>query len=142
MRVAREAWLLGKESILGFINDNALSHGAAMAFYAVTSLAPILLIVVAIAGLVFGHDPLVMFASCISATRPKSAAQSTATVSRFGSGANRALLAWRRRSRVSRGLADRSLGPPQWEPSLLKGGAFTAEGRCPSPFPGRHQRKA
>ncbi|TIN89289.1 MAG: YihY/virulence factor BrkB family protein, partial [Mesorhizobium sp.] len=34
----------------------ALSHGAAMAFYATTSLAPILLIVVAIAGLVFGHD--------------------------------------------------------------------------------------
>lgn len=56
MQVAREAWLLGKESILGFINDNALSHGAAMAFYAVTSLAPILLIVVAIAGLVFGHE--------------------------------------------------------------------------------------
>ncbi|ESY27953.1 YihY/virulence factor BrkB family protein [Mesorhizobium sp. M1148] len=56
MRVAREAWVLGKESILGFINDNALSHGAAMAFYAVTSLAPILLIVVAIAGLVFGHE--------------------------------------------------------------------------------------
>ena len=56
MRVAREAWLLGRESILGFINDNALSHGAAMAFYAVTSLAPILLIVVAIAGLVFGHE--------------------------------------------------------------------------------------
>src|SRR5204862_7691567 len=56
MQVAREAWFLGKDSILGFINDNALSHGAAMAFYAVTSLAPILLIVVAIAGLVFGHE--------------------------------------------------------------------------------------
>lgn len=40
MRVAREAWSLGKDSILGFINDNALSHGAAMAFYAVTSLTP------------------------------------------------------------------------------------------------------
>lgn len=58
MRVAREAWSLGKDSILGFINDNALSHGAAMAFYAVTSLAPILLIVVAIAGLVFGMTQL------------------------------------------------------------------------------------
>lgn len=49
-------WCLVKESVVGFINDNALSHGAAMAFYATTSLAPILLIVVAIAGLVFGHD--------------------------------------------------------------------------------------
>ncbi|MBZ9717192.1 MULTISPECIES: YihY/virulence factor BrkB family protein [Mesorhizobium] len=45
-----------RESVVGFIDDNALSHGAAMAFYAATSLAPILLIVVAIAGLVFGHD--------------------------------------------------------------------------------------
>ena len=49
-------WDLVRESVVGFVNDNALSHGAAMAFYATTSLAPILLIVVAIAGLVFGHD--------------------------------------------------------------------------------------
>jgi membrane protein len=47
---------LVRESAVGFVNDNALSHGAAMAFYAATSLAPILLIVVAIAGLAFGHD--------------------------------------------------------------------------------------
>lgn len=52
----REGWALLKEAISGFINDNALSHGAAMAFCATTSLAPILLIVVAIAGLVFGND--------------------------------------------------------------------------------------
>ena len=50
------AWSLLKESILGFIEDEALSRGAAMAFYAVTSLAPILLIIVAFAGLVFGQD--------------------------------------------------------------------------------------
>ncbi|ESZ17768.1 hypothetical protein X735_11810 [Mesorhizobium sp. L2C085B000] len=45
-----------REAIVGFVNDNALSHGAAIAFYATTSLAPILLIVVAIAGLAFGHE--------------------------------------------------------------------------------------
>ena len=55
-RVLGDAWTLIKESVTGFINDNALSHGAAMAFYATTSLAPILLIVVAIAGLAFGDD--------------------------------------------------------------------------------------
>ncbi len=49
-------WSLLKQAILGFINDEALSRGAAMAFFAVTSLAPILLIVVAIAGLVFGRE--------------------------------------------------------------------------------------
>ncbi|ESY70675.1 ribonuclease BN [Mesorhizobium sp. LNHC252B00] len=51
-----DSWHLVRESVAGFIDDNALSHGAAMAFYAATSLAPILLIVVAVAGLVFGHD--------------------------------------------------------------------------------------
>jgi membrane protein len=55
-RLLSESWILLKEAASGFINDNALSHGAAMAFYAVTSLAPILLIVVAIAGLAFGND--------------------------------------------------------------------------------------
>lgn len=51
-----EGYALVKESILAFVEDNALSHGAAMAFYAATSLAPILLIVVAIAGIAFGHE--------------------------------------------------------------------------------------
>ena len=50
------AWKLLKDTISGFIEDGALSHGAAMAFYAATSLAPILLIVIAIAGLAFGPD--------------------------------------------------------------------------------------
>lgn len=54
--LVRESWAVLKASVVGFVNDNALSHGAAMAFYATTSLAPVLLIVVAIAGLVFGHD--------------------------------------------------------------------------------------
>ncbi len=49
-------WSLMKEAVLGFINDEALSRGAAMAFFAVTSLAPIVLIVIAIAGLVFGRE--------------------------------------------------------------------------------------
>lgn len=52
----RVGWELLKESISAFVNDNALSHGAAMAFYATTSLAPILLIIVAIAGFPFGND--------------------------------------------------------------------------------------
>jgi membrane protein len=49
------AWQLLKSSVAAFIEDDALSRGAAMAFYAVTSLAPIVLIVVAIAGLAFGQ---------------------------------------------------------------------------------------
>lgn len=53
---AEEGWILLRESVTGYVTDNALSHGAAMAFYATTSLAPILLIVVAIAGIVIGND--------------------------------------------------------------------------------------
>ena len=47
---------LVKDTVLAFIDDEALSRGAAIAFYAVTSIAPVLLIVIAIAGLAFGHD--------------------------------------------------------------------------------------
>jgi membrane protein len=41
---------------MSFIADDALSKGAAIAFYTVTSIAPILLIVVAVAGLAFGRE--------------------------------------------------------------------------------------
>jgi membrane protein len=51
-----EAWMIVRTAVAGFLDDNALSRAAAMAFYAATSLAPILLIVIAIAGLVVGHD--------------------------------------------------------------------------------------
>jgi membrane protein len=52
----KSTWDVLKETVLSFIEDEALTRGAAMAFYAVTSLGPILLIVVAIAGLFFGQD--------------------------------------------------------------------------------------
>ena len=45
-----------KQAVQGFVAHGALSRGAAIAFYVVTSLAPVLLIVVAIAGLAFGDD--------------------------------------------------------------------------------------
>ena len=50
------AWLLIKETVTSFIEDEALSRGAAISFYTVTSIAPVLFIVVAIAGLAFGQD--------------------------------------------------------------------------------------
>ena len=49
-------WKLLKATVVSFIKDEALSRGAAIAFYTVTSLAPVLLIVVAIAGLIFGRE--------------------------------------------------------------------------------------
>jgi membrane protein len=55
-RAVLQGWLIVKDAGCGYIADEALSRGAAIAFYTATSLAPVLLIVVAIAGLVFGHD--------------------------------------------------------------------------------------
>jgi membrane protein len=49
-------WNIMKQAVQGFVAHGALSRGAAIAFYVVTSLAPVLLIVVAIAGLAFGDD--------------------------------------------------------------------------------------
>ena len=49
-------WILIKEGFIAFYQDNALSRGAAIAFYLVTALAPILFITVVIAGLGFGQE--------------------------------------------------------------------------------------
>lgn len=45
-----------KQAVQGYIAHGALSRGAAIAFYVVTSLAPVLIIVVAVAGLACGED--------------------------------------------------------------------------------------
>ncbi|WP_137391207.1 YihY/virulence factor BrkB family protein [Rhodoligotrophos defluvii] len=47
---------LARETIAGWWSDRAMSLGAAIAFYAVFSLAPTLLMVIAIAGLAFGRE--------------------------------------------------------------------------------------
>lgn len=51
-----EVWRILKQAVGGYIAHGALSRGAAIAFYVVTSLAPVLLIVVAVAGIVFGEE--------------------------------------------------------------------------------------
>jgi membrane protein len=53
--VGKFTGLIG-QSISAFIADGALSHGAAIAYYTIFALAPVLLIAIAIAGLAFGHD--------------------------------------------------------------------------------------
>src|SRR5690242_14760416 len=52
----RELWALLKEGVIAFDEDEALSRGAAIAFYAMTALAPVLYIAAMIAGLVFGRQ--------------------------------------------------------------------------------------
>ncbi len=50
------AWRLLRDSALAWVDDYAPSMGAALAFYTLFSLAPLLLIVISVAGLVFGED--------------------------------------------------------------------------------------
>src|SRR4051812_35710860 len=49
-------WQLARQSVSAWSNDYASSMGAALAYYTLFSLAPLLLLVISIAGLVFGTD--------------------------------------------------------------------------------------
>ncbi len=49
-------WTMLKETVTDYMDDNALSRGAAIAYFTVFSIAPMLVICIAIAGLVFGQE--------------------------------------------------------------------------------------
>ena len=57
LKEARPSWLkLVKAAASAWVADYAPSMGAALSYYSVFSMAPLLLVVIAIAGLVFGED--------------------------------------------------------------------------------------
>jgi membrane protein len=56
VKVFAGLWVLTRDTVDGFIEDGALSRGASIAYFTLFSIAPVLLVVVAIAGLVFGQD--------------------------------------------------------------------------------------
>jgi membrane protein len=49
-------WALLRASVEGYIEDDAMSRGAAIAYYTIFSIAPLLVIATAVAGLAFGED--------------------------------------------------------------------------------------
>src|SRR5262245_23148952 len=51
----RDVWDLLKAAGEGWVNDYAQSMGAALAYYMIFSIAPLLLIVISIAGMFFGE---------------------------------------------------------------------------------------
>ncbi len=51
-----EWWALIKRAFSAWVEDYAPSMGAALSYYTVFSLAPVLLIVISIAGLIFGAE--------------------------------------------------------------------------------------
>ena len=52
----KDLWTILKAAFTGFMNDLALKYSASLAYYTIFSLAPLLLLVISIAGLVFGKD--------------------------------------------------------------------------------------
>jgi len=52
----RTAWSLARETFTSWSDDYASSMGAALAYYTMFSIAPLLLIVISVAGLVFGEQ--------------------------------------------------------------------------------------
>lgn len=49
-------WMLIKDTFVQWLDDNPLQLAAALAYYTLFSMAPLLLIAIAVAGLVFGRD--------------------------------------------------------------------------------------
>jgi membrane protein len=49
-------WRIARVAGEAYIDDNAWSRGAAIAYFTLFSIAPVLLVVIAVAGLVFGRD--------------------------------------------------------------------------------------
>ncbi|PWC33054.1 YihY/virulence factor BrkB family protein [Azospirillum sp. TSO35-2] len=52
----RRWWGIVADAARGWMNDDAMSLGASIAFYTIFSLAPLAILVIALAGLVFGDD--------------------------------------------------------------------------------------
>ncbi|WP_448207312.1 YihY/virulence factor BrkB family protein [Azospirillum sp. sgz302134] len=56
MVIVRRGWGIVVDAVRGWMNDDAMSLGAAIAFYTIFSLAPMAILVIALAGLVFGDE--------------------------------------------------------------------------------------
>ena len=52
----KQIWNLIRKSVVAWVDDYAPSMGAALAYYTLFSIAPLLIIVIAVAGLVFGQE--------------------------------------------------------------------------------------
>jgi membrane protein len=56
MRIIRLIWDILYDAAMGWIDDEAMTRGAAIAFYTIFALAPFVILVTAVAGLVIGRE--------------------------------------------------------------------------------------
>jgi len=52
----KRAWSVLTQALSSWVDDYAPSMGAALAYYTIFSIAPLLLIVISVAGFIFGAD--------------------------------------------------------------------------------------
>lgn len=52
----KEIWKILAATFMGFINDNGLKLSASLAYYTIFSIAPLLILIISIADLAWGHD--------------------------------------------------------------------------------------
>jgi membrane protein len=52
----KQLWKVLLATFSGFSNDNGLKFSASLAYYTVFSLAPLLILIISLTGLIFGHD--------------------------------------------------------------------------------------
>lgn len=57
-KILQNFWLLLKESVTAFINDNALKLSASLSYYTVFSLAPLLIVVISLLGVFYGQEAI------------------------------------------------------------------------------------
>lgn len=53
--ILNEIWIVIRETLSDWVKDNIPTYGAALAFYTIFSVAPLLIILVAVAGFIFGE---------------------------------------------------------------------------------------
>ena len=85
-------WTLLKQAFAGWKEDRVASMGAALAYYTAFSIAPLLIIAIAVAGLFFGRDAaqgaiVAQIGSLIGETGGEAIEQMLRSNSDFGSGA-------------------------------------------------------
>lgn len=52
----RKFWLIVRQSFTEFLNDHALKFSASLSYYTVFSIGPVLIIMISLAGIIFGRD--------------------------------------------------------------------------------------
>jgi membrane protein len=58
LRYLKQLWKVLVATFTGFINDNGLKLSASLAYYTIFSIAPLLILIIAIASVVYGHDAI------------------------------------------------------------------------------------